>query len=95
VWTIDLHGTTARAAVVEVAKTVEKLHVIAGSGGVTVRIITGRGKHSRDGVAVLRAQVLQYLAETGQPHELEPGNEGVVLVHITSGEGAGGSGGLN
>jgi hypothetical protein len=56
-WTVDLHGLTAKAAVEQVARTLEQMAAMATSGGVTVKFVTGRGLHSAGNVPVLRAQV--------------------------------------
>jgi uncharacterized membrane protein YgcG len=98
VWTTDLHGLTAAGAVEVTAERVTTLSALAGSARVTLRIIPGRGLHSKDGVPVLRAAVLEYLREAGVPHDFEPGNDGVVRAHIGGnaqggGGGGGGSGG--
>jgi DNA-nicking Smr family endonuclease len=52
-----VHGASRAAAVHEVSKHVAALDAIAGSGGAVLRVITGKGKHSKDGVSVVRAEV--------------------------------------
>lgn len=83
VWTVDLHGMSGRAAVEVVSSQLNTLSNLVGSGGLLVQIVTGRGKHSKDGVPIVRAQVMQYLSEMGYRHELDPTNEGMVLVHLS------------
>jgi hypothetical protein len=75
-------------------KTLETLQALEHPGGVLYRVIVGKGNHSPDNVPVVKPKVLQYLQEradgvlqeTGQPWEVtwevDPGNGGVVLVHI-------------
>ncbi|KAI8474916.1 MAG: hypothetical protein J3K34DRAFT_406263 [Monoraphidium minutum] len=92
-WRIDLHGLSRAAAVRKVAAVLGGLAVCTGSGGTVAKIITGQGKHSKDGVAVVRAEVLQYLAEAGYDFRVDPTNEGVVLVFLREAGDGGGEGG--
>ncbi len=46
------------------------------------QVITGRGNNSRGGVAAIKLAVLEALREQGLRHFVEPGNDGVVCVHV-------------
>ncbi|KIZ02716.1 hypothetical protein MNEG_5240 [Monoraphidium neglectum] len=91
-WVIDLHGLAKAAAIRKVANDLQLLSSVAHSGGVLVRIITGKGLHSANGVPVLRAQVLQHLSEMRLEHRVDPANAGVVQVFLQEGGARRGSG---
>lgn len=52
--TIDLHGLTVREANDELRRFLDRILGQRGGGKVTVRIITGKGIHSRDGAVLPR-----------------------------------------
>ncbi|GBF89088.1 hypothetical protein Rsub_01805 [Raphidocelis subcapitata] len=91
-WCKDVHGMTRRGALETVAETIRHIEALAGSGGVVLRLIVGQGNHSRDKQPVIKPAVLEHLEMTGQRYEMEPGNDGVVLVYFGN-AGPGGAGG--
>lgn len=54
---MDVHGMTARAAVAEVARRAEQLAPLSDMSDIVLRVVTGRGRHSVDGVPVIRTRV--------------------------------------
>ena len=83
---VDLHdlsvaiATTAVAVVLEDIRSSECTRL---SRGDDLVIITGRGKHSDEGVALLRPAVLEMLAQpeyAALGAAIDPGNEGRVRV---------------
>ncbi len=50
------------------------------------KLITGRGKGSPDQISRLKPAVETYLTERGILQGLEPGNNGVICIHISRGQ---------
>lgn len=53
--------------------------------GVLLKVITGRGVHSVGNNPRIKPAVLEALAADGWKSFVEPGNEGVVVVHVMPG----------
>lgn len=47
------------------------------------QVITGAGRHSVNNVPIIKNAVLAFLREESLRHNVDPTNEGVVLVHLT------------
>jgi hypothetical protein len=91
-WEIDLHLMGAKPAMEKLMQQLTLIKAMDSPGGVLVRVITGRGNHSKDGVPAIRNRVTAYLQDGEFEHSIDPDNPGVVLVHIggksTGGEGS-------
>jgi hypothetical protein len=95
-WCINLHGQSEASAVSKVEQQLLAFCAVGHPGGITLRIITGKGLHSVNKTAVVRPAVLKYLSEEvprefncedGSAYTLnfqdrDGGNDGVVLVRI-------------
>jgi DNA-nicking Smr family endonuclease len=95
-WSVDLHGQSEATAVSIVQQYLLSTRAMGHPGGITLRIITGKGKHSTNQIAKVRPAVLKFLQEDvprefhcddGQAYTLscedQDGlNDGVVLVSI-------------
>ena len=79
---IDLHGLY-----VSEAEYVIKKRLIFGAehGEQEVRIIVGKGKHSQNGVAKLKPAAEELCKEAQFQWQLDPKNEGVIVVNAQSG----------
>lgn len=82
--TIDLHGlyvdealVRAKAHLVEGKKRARKMGVERGR----MRIITGRGNRSKNGVAVIKPKIQEWCRIQGMRVE-QPKNEGLLIVHF-------------
>jgi hypothetical protein len=51
--------------------------------GVLLRCITGWGAHSARRIALIKPAVLDWAKVKGCKHFIEPGNDGVVIIHVT------------
>lgn len=79
---IDLHGMTRDQAVHELE---DFLRWARNEGVVSVEVITGKGSHSPDGVAVVRNATLAVLNAHGYEYEFDSvlrGGEGTVIVYM-------------
>lgn len=63
--TIDVHRLKVPEAI---AKSQEALYELMKTGAPELRIITGRGKHSRGGIPVLKLALVRAMQEYGQLH---------------------------
>jgi DNA-nicking Smr family endonuclease len=80
-WRIDLHGQSEETALSRVEQQLLAFRSMGHPGGITLRIITGKGKHSVNQIAVVRPAVLRYLREY-TPREFECDNgQGYILRH--------------
>ena len=82
--TIDLHGLYAAEALERVEahlaegkKRARKMGMEKGS----IRVITGRGNRSKEGVAVIKPRVAEWCRKRGLKVE-QPKNEGLLIVHF-------------
>lgn len=96
-WCIDLHGQSEASAVSRVEQLLLVCQSIGHPGGINLRIITGKGKHSVNQIAKVRPAVLDFLAEevaaefhceNGVRYMLryqdhDGANDGVVLVDMS------------
>jgi DNA-nicking Smr family endonuclease len=96
-WSIDLHGQSEATAVSIVQQYLLSFKAMGHPGGITLKIITGKGKHSANQIAKVRPAVLRFLQEDvprdfhcddGQAYTLccedrDGLNDGVVLVSIS------------
>ncbi|PSC74687.1 NEDD4-binding 2 isoform B [Micractinium conductrix] len=69
---VDLHGQTVESALATVESGIRSLPESI-PGGVVVRYITGKGRHSAGGAARIRPEVQRLLAEHGIPFVEGPG----------------------
>jgi DNA-nicking Smr family endonuclease len=98
---IDLHGQSEETALSRVEQQLMAFRAMGYPGGISLRIITGKGKHSINQTAVVRPAVIRYLSDqfprefecdNGQSYTLsytdkDGANDGVVLVSISPKEG--------
>lgn len=82
---LDVHGLSAEGAVLELRIHLRELRRRWAGGqtapGRGLRVITGWGRHSEGGEAVLKPAVLRFLdEECGVRAAEDPGNGGVVVV---------------
>jgi DNA-nicking Smr family endonuclease len=91
-WEIDLHLMGAKPAMEKLMQQLTLIKAMDSPGGVLVRVITGRGRHSADGVPAIRNRVTAYLQDGEFDHSIDPDNPGVVLVHV-GGKSTGGEAG--
>lgn len=80
--TLDLHGMHVDEAMQVLSNNLACLGALHTGGGVSLRVITGVGRHSLNGRAVIRSAVVRYLTDANYPFNLEPDNPGVVIVRI-------------
>lgn len=86
---IDLHGLYVREALALVKSTIIRCYDNPSlfQHGKNLRIIVGRGNHSQNGVAKIRPAVMEELGSMSiqvQTFEIDPRNEGVILVTVRS-----------
>jgi len=74
---IDLHFHNVKEAVEIVKETLEKT-----SGAKILKIITGKGLHSKDGIARIKPVVESYLDEQGYQYHYLESNPGVIVVKL-------------
>jgi DNA-nicking Smr family endonuclease len=100
-WRIDLHGQSEETALFRVQQQLMAFRAMGHPGGISLRIITGKGKHSINQTTVVRPAVLRYLSDqfprefecdNGQSYTLsytdkDGANDGVVLVSVSPKEG--------
>eukprot|EP00798_Chlamydomonas_sp_ICE-L_P026001 gene26001-11692_t len=68
---LDLHDMRASDAVDEMVSMMASLSSRSLGKGLTLQVITGRGLHSPDGVALIKESVLARLQEMGQEHKVD------------------------
>lgn len=81
-FTMDLHGLHVLEAVDTLAKQVEAMSRLVVLDSMLLKVITGKGNHSQNNYAAIKTAVIDWLRTHGHKHFIEPGNEGVVVVHI-------------
>ncbi|TDL26078.1 hypothetical protein BD410DRAFT_895512 [Rickenella mellea] len=76
---IDVHGLKVKEAI---KQTERKLREVQLSGGKKLEVITGRGRHSKNGIPVLKVSVMQALNSQGIPVEVDSRNPGLLNIAI-------------
>lgn len=79
---IDLHGLRKKEAI---AKLEERLSACEKARVTKLRIITGKGLHSKDNKAEIKPVVISYLKKKGYKFEINDVNEGCMEVQIHAG----------
>ncbi|KZO98924.1 DUF1771-domain-containing protein [Calocera viscosa TUFC12733] len=77
--TIDLHGLYVQEAI---DRTEEALQAAQGQGAPELRVIVGKGLHSAGHVAKIKPAIEQLMQKYSFSAELDPANEGVLIVHL-------------
>ncbi|TCD68039.1 hypothetical protein EIP91_011583 [Steccherinum ochraceum] len=77
--TIDIHRLNVHEAIIEVKRALKDAR---GAGSPELRVITGRGKHSKNNIPVLKKAIIQKLLEYEIDAKGEPGNPGVLVIAI-------------
>ncbi|KAK0537461.1 hypothetical protein OC834_000803 [Tilletia horrida] len=85
--TIDLHGLTVHEALERTEAFVQDSRR---KGRTQIRVITGKGIHSRDHVAKIKPAIARMMQEQNISAHVDPRNAGVIIVDL-SGNGGGGS----
>ncbi len=84
-WEVDLHGMRVEEALATVA---EAIAATGEAGGATIRIICGKGKHSKGGKGVLREAVAGWLEAHGHgdyKRKVEgDGLDGSIIVQVNA-----------
>jgi DNA-nicking Smr family endonuclease len=62
-WRIDLHGQSEATAVSKVLQLLCAFRAMGHPGGITLRVITGKGLHSVNHIAKVRPAVLKFLSD--------------------------------
>jgi len=75
---IDLHLLLVDEAIERAEQSIE---AATAKGDRRIRFITGKGKHSPEGPKILPA-LREYIRERGLESEMDPKNEGVLVVHL-------------
>eukprot|EP00884_Botryococcus_braunii_P015874 jgi/Botrbrau1/2970/Bobra.0026s0037.3 len=81
-WRVDLHGMHKDEAVARVQEVISSVKNVPTPGGCVVQVITGQGKHSLGGKAIILPAVLSLLLEERLHFRGSPRNAGVVEVLI-------------
>ncbi|KAL6781747.1 hypothetical protein ACKKBF_B09285 [Auxenochlorella protothecoides x Auxenochlorella symbiontica] len=81
-FTLDLHGMHVEEALEVLKRHLHTFSKLGHPGGVFLKIITGKGKHSTNQAPKLLPAVTRYLAAAGYESEGEWGNEGVMYTLI-------------
>ncbi|KAI0687902.1 hypothetical protein BC835DRAFT_372336 [Cytidiella melzeri] len=79
---IDVHRLSSEEAIVQVKKAIRDAR---GFGAPHLRIIVGKGKHSKDNVPVLKPAVISELQKLHIATEPDPKNAGVLIVKLPAG----------
>ncbi|EJU04270.1 DUF1771-domain-containing protein [Dacryopinax primogenitus] len=77
--TIDLHGLYVQEAI---ERTELALQAAQSRGGSNLRVIVGKGLHSKNHVAKIKPAIEQLMAKYSFAAELDSQNEGVLVVHL-------------
>ncbi|OCH84467.1 DUF1771-domain-containing protein [Obba rivulosa] len=84
---VDLHGLYVREAITYTDRAIQDARV---RGDSKIHLIVGKGLHSKDGKAKLRPAIEELIEKHGLVVEVDPHNEGVLIVNLSgrpSGEG--------
>ncbi|KAF5835704.1 hypothetical protein DUNSADRAFT_6983 [Dunaliella salina] len=84
---MDLHGMHVTEAMALLERQMDALGRLVSPEGVLLKCITGWGAHSARGIALIKPAVLDWAKQKGCKHFVEPGNDGVVIVHVTPNDG--------
>jgi len=77
--TIDLHGLYVQESI---DRTESALQAAQQSGEPSLRVIVGKGLHSKGHVAKIKPAIEQLMTKYNFAAELDPENEGVLVVHL-------------
>ncbi|KZT57747.1 DUF1771-domain-containing protein [Calocera cornea HHB12733] len=80
--TIDLHGLYVQEAI---DRTEQALQTTQAQGAPELRVIVGKGLHSKGHVAKIKPAIEQLMQKYRFAAELDPQNEGVLIVHLGGG----------
>lgn len=81
---MDLHGLYTQEAI---TKTEEEIAMRQRRGDQTVRVIVGKGIHSKGHVAHIKPAIEQLMQKYGLQAHLDPKNSGVLVVDLTGQQG--------
>ncbi len=79
---LDLHGKTKIEATIEI---VDFLSYSKSKNYKKLKIITGRGIHSKDGIGILKKHVEDFLLKNGYVFsnaKINEGGEGAIIIHL-------------
>ncbi|KAG6813326.1 hypothetical protein H0H92_012139 [Tricholoma furcatifolium] len=83
---VDLHGLYVKEAI---SRTDEAIEAAKLKGASELRLIVGKGLHSKDGTAKIKPAIEELMQKHSLRAELDPYNAGVLIVHINSGNARG------
>ncbi|GAX73309.1 hypothetical protein CEUSTIGMA_g763.t1 [Chlamydomonas eustigma] len=83
-YVMDLHHMFVEEALGVLRRTLTTLRALNSPEGMLLKVITGRGNHSINGVPLIKKAVLDYLREESLQSYVDPSNEGVVCVQLGS-----------
>jgi DNA-nicking Smr family endonuclease len=81
---VDLHGLYTQEAI---AKTEQAIRQAQQQGMGELRVIVGKGIHSKDHVAHIKPAIEKLMQDYGIAANLDPKNAGVLLVHLGAAQG--------
>ncbi|PFH49782.1 hypothetical protein AMATHDRAFT_146907, partial [Amanita thiersii Skay4041] len=77
--TVDVHGLRPQEAI-EVTEKAFREALASGHG--TLKVITGKGLHSKNNIPVLRNNLIKSMEEQRIPCEIDPNNSGVLILRL-------------
>lgn len=77
---LDLHGLHVADALEILKYHIIHLHSLEHPGSWLMKVVTGVGHHSEDGVAKVQPAVIDYLADAGYVFDVEDMNPGIVRI---------------
>jgi len=80
--TVDLHGLYVHEAI---DRTESAIQAAQQNGQPSLRVIVGKGLHSKGHVAKIKPAIEQLMTKYNFAAELDPENEGVLIVHLGGG----------
>ncbi|KAE8225754.1 hypothetical protein CF319_g1539 [Tilletia indica] len=78
--TIDLHGLTVKEAI---ERTENYVRDARRQGRSQIRVVTGKGLHSRDHVAKIKPAIAKLMQDENLSAQVDPRNAGVIIVDLT------------